>query len=348
MTMIMQASSAAMAATLTALFAGAIDFEQAAYLVIGQNVGTTATALFAAIGASVAAKRTAMTHFLFNAIIAVIVTFIFPYFLQMTKWTATIIAGSFDETLGLALFHTFFSVFGAILFLPFIKPFAKLLEQLIPERENALTRNLDDSLLSEPSVAIDVAFQTARAMIVELIGATQMLISAKKVTITYERKMLEVEEAVQITQKFLNDLQMLSKRDRNKLVSLLHTLDHVSRLLRVLREKQSLEAIYVQERLMTEWQAVLIEIQESLEDESKILDISILLEQKSQQMAQERRERRNQYFERSVNNETAIDVAVAKVEAILWIDRLIFHFWRATARMAEYQKLNNQFSRHND
>ena len=68
MTVIMQASSASMAATLTALFAGAIDFEQAVYLVIGQNIGTTATALVVAIGASVAAKRTAMTHVLFNVI----------------------------------------------------------------------------------------------------------------------------------------------------------------------------------------------------------------------------------------------------------------------------------------
>ena len=52
MAVIMQAESAAIPATLTALYADPIDFEQTDYLVIGQNVGKTA--IFAAIGASTA------------------------------------------------------------------------------------------------------------------------------------------------------------------------------------------------------------------------------------------------------------------------------------------------------
>ena len=99
MTVIMQASSAAIAATLTALYAGAIDFEQAAYLVIGQNIGTTATALFAAIGASTAAKRTAMTHVMFNVATAILVTFGASLMFSLTKTVTTAINGSFDEHL---------------------------------------------------------------------------------------------------------------------------------------------------------------------------------------------------------------------------------------------------------
>ena len=112
MTVIMQASSAAMATTLAALFTGAIDFEQAAYLVIGQNIGTTATALFASIGASVSAKRTAITHLLFNVITAFIIVIIFPYFLSFSKWLTVVVSGSFNLTLGLAIFHVLFSMFG--------------------------------------------------------------------------------------------------------------------------------------------------------------------------------------------------------------------------------------------
>ena len=342
MTVIMQASSAAMAATLTALFAGAIDFEQAAYLVIGQNVGTTATALFAAIGASVSAKRTAMTHLLFNVVTAIIVTLIFPYFLKFTKWTTELVAGSFDETLGLAIFHTLFSLVGALIFVPFIKPFANLLIRIVPERENALTRNLDDSLLKMPSVAMDVSFKTLRDIMIELTNALYKLMDAKKVTVEYEKKMLEVEEAIDITRQFLDGVQVTSTRERQKLISILHTLDHLSRLIKVLREQQKVEAIYLQEKLMHKWHGILSEIQASLQDEDKILDISILLEQTSQQMAQERRDRRNQYFERSVSNETQLEVAVSKVEALLWIDRLVYHYWRATARMAEYQVIDEE------
>lgn len=62
----MQSSSAAVATTLTALHAGTLDLPQATYLVVGQNLGTTVTAVLAAVGASVPARRTALAHILFN------------------------------------------------------------------------------------------------------------------------------------------------------------------------------------------------------------------------------------------------------------------------------------------
>lgn len=340
MTVIMQASSAAMAATLTALFAGAIDFEQAAYLVIGQNIGTTATAIFASIGASVSAKRTAMTHLLFNVVTAVIVTLIFSYFLEATKWLTIAIAGTFDETLGLAIFHTLFSLLGALLFMPFVKQFANFLIKIVPERENALTRNLDDSLVGMPSVAIDVTFKTLRDIFVHLTKAQLQLLDNKKVTVDYEKKMIEVEEAIDITQSFLNGVQVSTPKERHLLLSILHTLDHMTRLIKVLREQKQIEALYLQERLMGEWHQTLQGIEGSLLHDEQLIDVSLLLEQTSQEMAEERRNRRNQYFERSVSNETELDLAVSKVETILWVDRLIYHYWRATARMAEYQSVH--------
>lgn len=44
-------------------------------------------------------------------------------------------------------------------------------------------------------------------------------------------------------------------------------------------------------------------------------------------MAVERRNRLNEYFERSVMDDTELEVAVSKVETILWIDRLVYHYW---------------------
>ncbi|MEO4054647.1 Na/Pi symporter [Solibacillus sp. CAU 1738] len=342
MTIIMQASSAAMAATLTALFAGAIDFEQAAYLVIGQNVGTTATALFAAIGASVSAKRTAMTHLLFNVITAIIVTIAFPYFLQLVKISTVAIAGTFDETVGLAIFHTMFSLFGALIFVPFIKPFSNLLMKIVPERENALTRNLDSGLVAVPSIALDVAFKTLREMMVELTNAQLLLMETKKVTVEYEKKIREVEEAIEITRKFLDSILSTSSKERHRHIAILHTLDHLTRLIKVLREQQKIEVLSLQEKLMTDWNEILMSIQESLRDDERLLDISLVLEQSSQHIAQARRDKRNEYFERSVSNETDIDVAVSKVDALLWIDRLVYHYWRAVARMSECQAINEE------
>ena len=66
------------------------------------------------------------------------------------------------------------------------------------------------------------------------------------------------------------------------------------------------------------------------------------LERTSQEIAKERREKRIEYFERSVTSDTELEVAISKVEALLWIDRLIHHYWRATAHMAEFQALNDE------
>jgi len=70
-TMITQASSAGIAMTLTLLYGGAVNFEQAAALVIGMDVGTTVTAAMATIGANINAKRTGFSHVIYNLLSAI-------------------------------------------------------------------------------------------------------------------------------------------------------------------------------------------------------------------------------------------------------------------------------------
>lgn len=59
---ITQSSSAGVAITLTALYSGILQFEQAAALVIGMDVGTTMTSAIASIGGTIGAKRTGFSH----------------------------------------------------------------------------------------------------------------------------------------------------------------------------------------------------------------------------------------------------------------------------------------------
>lgn len=338
MTIIMQASSAAMATTLTALFAGAIDFEQAAFLVVGQNIGTTATAIVASIGSSIAAKRTAATHLLFNVVTAFIVTIFIRYILQFVEFLTVAFTGSFDETVGLALFHTLFSVFGAIIFVPFTKQFSKLLTKMLPEKANALTRNLDDQLVSIPSAALEVAYQTLLQMMKHLTDAMLELIEAKKGTASYEKKVQEVEEAIVLLRKFLNDVQSDSTKLRNQHVAILHVLDHISRLIRVLREQQKVEGVFHQEKLMKWWHKTLEQINQSFDSEEKLLEMEQELEKTAHKIVEERRVRRRKYYERTAVRETKLEVAMSNVQALLWIDRLVYHYWRAFARLVEFQK----------
>lgn len=72
MTILLQSSSAAITTTLAALSTQAINFEQTLALVIGQNIGTVATAVLAAMGATTSAKRTAAVHVVFNVVTAIL------------------------------------------------------------------------------------------------------------------------------------------------------------------------------------------------------------------------------------------------------------------------------------
>ena len=78
MTALMQSSTAAIAVTLSAHYAGAVGLDQAFALVIGQNIGTATSSALAAIGASTTAKRLALAYVLFKAIAAVIALVLFP------------------------------------------------------------------------------------------------------------------------------------------------------------------------------------------------------------------------------------------------------------------------------
>ena len=67
-TLLTQSSSATITLVLGAAAGGALGFQQAAALIIGASIGTTSTAVFAAIGATGAAKRIATSHVAFNMI----------------------------------------------------------------------------------------------------------------------------------------------------------------------------------------------------------------------------------------------------------------------------------------
>ena len=163
-TAIMQSSSASIAIVLTALHANVIDFEAAAAIIIGANVGTTATILMGGIGATQMKKRVAFSHLIFNLITAIIgLALIVPLTILVVK-----LVGDKDAVIGIALFHTFFNVIGVVLFFPFIGVFSKLLLKLFPDRKLKLTHHLH-KLTTEVS---DAAVTGIQKEVVHLINNT--------------------------------------------------------------------------------------------------------------------------------------------------------------------------------
>lgn len=156
MTAIMQSSTAAIATTLAALHAGAINFDQAAAMVVGAAIGTTMTGVLSAVGGSIHAKRTALAYVLFNLAAGVIAIVLLPLFHWLIDWLGRH-AGLDAGASSLAAFHTLFIAVGVVIFLPMVGPFARWVERLLPAGGGLATERLDVSLLPLPGVALEAS-----------------------------------------------------------------------------------------------------------------------------------------------------------------------------------------------
>src|SRR5690606_24490676 len=132
LTTLLQSSTAAVATTLTALHAGTVSFEQAASVVVGAAIGTTLTGALVTIGGTVAAKRTALAHVLFNLGSGLLAILMLPLFLALLNWLNTH-SGLEAGAVSLAAFHTLFIAVGVALFMPFVLHFERVIARILPE-----------------------------------------------------------------------------------------------------------------------------------------------------------------------------------------------------------------------
>ena len=131
LTIIIQSSSAAMAITLTMAFSGWIDFPTAAAIVLGENIGTTATAYIASIGTSVNARRASRAHLLFNVIGVIWMGVLFRPFVALVDLAVPGAIEGAGITAHLAMFHTLFNVANTLLFIGFTKQLETIVKKLV-------------------------------------------------------------------------------------------------------------------------------------------------------------------------------------------------------------------------
>jgi phosphate:Na+ symporter len=234
---ITQSSSAGVVATLTALFTDLINFKQAAALVIGMDIGTTITAAMATIGGSVGAKRTGFSHVFYNLLTATIaIFFITPYTLTWEYLAPGQLIK--NEEIALVAFHTLFNTLGVIIILPFARHFARFMEKLIPERISTYTQKLDYSLLEEPDLAIKAIQTTIKYETLSLLSHVCAILGGKE-----KGKRVDLDElqsAINDTQSYIDKINVESGGGVNweRLVNMIHTLDHLQRLLERCEEEE--------------------------------------------------------------------------------------------------------------
>lgn len=131
-TILIQSSAATIMLAMVLCASGWLSFPMAAALVIGDNVGTTLTTIFASREANVAARRASYAHLLFNLIGMVLalmliypISYLFNYIVGENA-TPTSLAFS------IAIFHTGFNLVTSLLLIGFIPKISELLQRFIP------------------------------------------------------------------------------------------------------------------------------------------------------------------------------------------------------------------------
>lgn len=230
LTTILQSSTAAVATTLTALHAGTVGMEQAAAIVVGAAIGTTLTGALVTIGGTVAAKRTALAHILFNLGSGVVAIVLLPVFLGFLGWLHDH-AGLEAGAMSLAVFHTLFIAVGVALFMPVVGRFERLVARLLPERKQDMGRHLDASSLGVPSVALEASQRSLESITHQLVEVQRNLLT-RPMDDAAKQILLRAHESLNEALQFIARLPPLEHDAglHRQRVAQLHAIDHLLRL----------------------------------------------------------------------------------------------------------------------
>lgn len=154
MTAVIQSSSASVGILQALSVSGAITYGSAIPIIMGQNIGTCATAMISAIGAGKNAKRTAFVHLYFNIIGTAVLLTLFYGLNAILKFS--FIAESINVA-GIAVVHTSFNLLSTAILLPFTKQLEMLACRTVPDEEiqDREFRLLDERFLQTPAFAVE-------------------------------------------------------------------------------------------------------------------------------------------------------------------------------------------------
>lgn len=153
LTAIIQSSSASVGILQALCSTGQITFSAAIPIIMGQNIGTCATALISSIGANKGAKRSAVVHLCFNVggtVIWLSIFEILKLFLNFDFLDDKI------GVMGIAVVHTLFNVLCTLTFLPFTKQLEKISCYIVKDdNKDQKFEILDTRLYATPAVALE-------------------------------------------------------------------------------------------------------------------------------------------------------------------------------------------------
>ncbi len=154
-TAVIQSSSASVGILQSLAAAGLVPFSAAIYIIMGQNIGTCATAMLSGVGAKKNAKTAALMHLLFNLLGTVVFSVASILYLNLADpaWAS----GPITQT-QISLVHTEFNIVTTVMLFPvsqWIIVLAKKLSHADEEAQDEGAVLVDERMLNTPVLALE-------------------------------------------------------------------------------------------------------------------------------------------------------------------------------------------------
>ena len=164
LTAIIQSSSASVGILQVLASTGAVSYGAVVPIIMGQNIGTCATALLSSVGTSKNAKRAALVHLGFNVIGAAVWMTVFCIIKAIF---APALLSQSANTMGIAVAHSVFNILCTALIFPLSGVLEKTVCKIIPDAKiPEKAKELDERLLGSPALALDQCRQILDRMAV--------------------------------------------------------------------------------------------------------------------------------------------------------------------------------------
>ncbi len=124
-TMLVHSSSATVGVALVLAKSGLIDLTGAVCLMLGDNIGTCVSAYAASRGRSIAARRTACAHLVYNVLGVAVALLVLPLFVDLVRLSSA------DAARQVANSHAIFNILSALLFIPITSYFVRFIESIV-------------------------------------------------------------------------------------------------------------------------------------------------------------------------------------------------------------------------
>ena len=152
LTAVIQSSSASVGILQALAVTGSVSYAAAIPIIMGQNIGTTVTAMISSIGTNKNAKRAAVVHLLFNVIGVVV---LLTLFCILRAALAPALLNESATMYGIAVAHSAFNLLCTAILLPAGSLLEKLACRIVPDDARVeVVTELDERLLPTPSLAL--------------------------------------------------------------------------------------------------------------------------------------------------------------------------------------------------